>query len=194
VRSLTVGENSHCVVETPWLAAQCNDFDIMPPPAAELPPQGRWDASPTASLRDRASGWGELQQFVFYFLRAISLFLILSFLCVFSMCFLLLLSYFIPLYYVTHFPTFCILFSCGLLKTLLVNIHSPIFYIIISSFILSSLAICLLFFRYSCLWLTLHLSFPIPLFVLSPSSCPLSSFSICLSVSLLFWASVFFLV
>lgn len=103
VLSLTVGKNSHCVVGTPWLAELRNDFDIlMSPPAAELPPQGRWDAGPTASLRDRANGWGELQQFVFYFLRAISLLFYFSILSLFvcspcvSFCSFL-LSYVIPL-------------------------------------------------------------------------------------------------
>ena len=149
-----------------------------------MPPQGRWDAGHTASLRDRASGWGERQQFVFYFLRAISLSFFpfyLSFVCSPCISFLILFPYILS-------RNFLLSAFCSVVvywTTLSVNIHSLIFYIFISFFILSSLAICLLF---------------VPLFLPMPHSASFFScsiirhFSIVVSSFFLFHLPVRFLV
>ena len=174
VRSLTVGNVSRCVVEVPWLAEQCNDSDTVPP-AAELPPQGRWDAGHSVSLPDRASGWES--SLLASSVLSRFLFSVLSIFCVFYLYFILLLSYFISLYFVRYFLLSAVCVFAVYLTTHSVNIHSLIFYIFISFFILSSVFICLLF-------LPLLLRLPISVYFFSCSF--IRSFSFVVSSFFLF--------
>lgn len=192
VRSLTVGKKFALRI---WDTLTCR---TVPPPVAELPPQGRWDAGRTALLRDRASGWGELQQFVLYFLRAITLSSpppsYLSLVCspCISFCSFL-FFYFILLHFVTHFPPFCILFSCGLLNDIISKYTFTdflYFHFLLYSFFFSYLSsFSSAFLAYAWLYVFLFLfiySFFLPrrvLFLPFPSAYPIPYYFVLLSSS-----------
>ena len=115
---------------------------------------------------------------------------ILSFFCVFSLYFL---SYFIPLYFVTQFPPFCILFSCGLLNDIISKYTFAdflYFHFLLHSFFFSYLpSFCSAILAYAslCIFLFLfhHSSFlhRRVLFLPFPPACPIPCCFVLLSSS-----------